>query len=82
MQGTRVQSLDQEDPTCCRATERVCHNYGAHALEPTEASMHRARAPQETPQQREGHVPQLESNPHPLQLEKSPHSHKDPAQPK
>ena len=33
-QGTRVQALVQEDPTCCRATKSVCHNYWACALEP------------------------------------------------
>ena len=27
MQGTRVQSLVQEDPTCCGATKPVHHNY-------------------------------------------------------
>ena len=27
MQGTRVQSLVQEDPTCCRVTKPVRHNY-------------------------------------------------------
>ena len=27
MQGTRVQSLVQEDPTCRRATKPVRHNY-------------------------------------------------------
>ena len=26
MQETRVQSLVQEDPTCCRATKPVSHN--------------------------------------------------------
>ena len=30
MQGTRVQSLVQEDSTCCGATKPVCHNYGVH----------------------------------------------------
>ena len=34
MQGTRVQDLVQEDPTCCRATKLVRHNYWACALEP------------------------------------------------
>ena len=34
MQGTPVKSLVQEDPTCCRATKLVHHNYWAHALEP------------------------------------------------
>ena len=27
MQGTRVRALVQEDPTCCRATKPVRHNY-------------------------------------------------------
>ena len=27
MQGTRVQALVQEDPTCHGATKPVCHNY-------------------------------------------------------
>ena len=27
MQGTRVQALVQEDPTCRRATKPMCHNY-------------------------------------------------------
>ena len=27
MQGTRVQSLVREDPTCCGATKPVSHNY-------------------------------------------------------
>ena len=35
MQGARVQSLVQEDPTCCGTTKPVCHNYWACALEPT-----------------------------------------------
>ena len=34
MQETRVQSLVQEDPTCLRATEPVCHSCWARALEP------------------------------------------------
>ena len=34
MQGTRVQALVQEDPTCRRATKPMCHNYWACALEP------------------------------------------------
>ena len=33
MQGTQVQSLVQEDPTCYGATKPVCHNYWAWALE-------------------------------------------------
>ena len=35
MQGTQVQSLVREDPTCREATNPVCHNYWACALEPT-----------------------------------------------
>ena len=35
MQGTRVQAVIQEDPTCCGATKPVHHNYWARALEPT-----------------------------------------------
>ena len=34
MQGTRVQALVWEDPTCHRATEPVRRNYWACALEP------------------------------------------------
>ena len=34
MQGTRVQALVQEDPTCHGATKLVSHNYWACALEP------------------------------------------------
>ena len=33
MQGTRVQALVQEDPTCRGATKPVCHNYWAHVPE-------------------------------------------------
>ena len=38
MQGTQVQALVREDPTCRRATKPVCHNYWACALEPTNHS--------------------------------------------
>ena len=34
MQGIWVQSLVQEDSTCCRATKPVPHNYWACALQP------------------------------------------------
>ena len=56
MQGTRVQALVQEDPTCSGAVKPVHHNYWACALEPqllslraitTEARAPRARAPQQ-----------------------------------
>ena len=64
MQETRVPSLSQEDPTCCRATRPVHHNYWR--LHP------RASAPQqERPPQWEACVPQLEE---------SPCSDQDPAQ--
>ena len=45
MQGTRVQALVWEDPTCRGATKPVRHNYGACALEPTRHN-HRAQVPQ------------------------------------
>ena len=32
-QGTWVQSLVREDPTCCRAAKSVCHNYWASLLQ-------------------------------------------------
>ena len=31
VQGTQVRSLVQEDPTCCRATKPVSHNYWSRA---------------------------------------------------
>ena len=34
MQGTRVQALVREDPTCHGAAKPVCHNYWACTLEP------------------------------------------------
>ena len=34
MQGTRVQALVREDPTCRGATKPMHHNYWACALEP------------------------------------------------
>ena len=71
MQGTRVQALVGEDPTCCGAIKPVRHNYWACALEPvshnywspcattTEVHAPRARAPQqEKPPQWEAHAPQ------------------------
>ena len=47
-QGTRVQSPDREDSTCCGAAKPVGHSYRAHALEPV---LHSRRSP---------HQPQLE----------------------
>ena len=34
MQSIQVESLVQEDPTCCRAAKPICHNYRACALRP------------------------------------------------
>ena len=45
MQGTWVQSLVWEDPTCCGATKPVCHNYWARPLEPASRN-YLAHAPQ------------------------------------
>ena len=61
MQGTWVQLLVREDPTCRRATKPVGHNYWACALEPVShnywARAPRARAPQqEKPPQWQAHV--------------------------
>ena len=49
MQETQVQSLDHSDPTCCKSTKPMHHNYRGHALQ------------QEKPPQWEAHVPQLET---------------------
>ena len=65
-QETWVESLVWEDPTCYRAT--------------TDDHLTRDRAPQQKPSQWEAHTP-LESSPHSQQLEKSPRSSEDPAQP-
>ena len=45
MQGTRVWSLAQEDPTCRGTTKPVHHNYWACALEPASHN-YWARMPQ------------------------------------
>ena len=63
MQGTRVQALVGEDPTCRGATKPVHHNYWACALEPAShnywAHVPRAHAPQqEKPPQWEACAPQ------------------------
>ena len=44
MQGTRVQALVREDPTCYGATKPVNHNYWAFTLEPASHN-YWARAP-------------------------------------
>ena len=59
MQGTRVQALVWEDPTCHGATKPTCHNYWACALEPVSHS-YWARVPQLLkPARSEAHVLQL-----------------------
>ena len=58
MQGTQVRSLIREDPTCCRATKPMPHNYGAPLLQ------------QEKPLQGEACALHLEGSPRGLQLEK------------
>ena len=45
MQGTRVQALVREDPTCRGATKPESHNYWACALEPASHN-YWARVPQ------------------------------------
>ena len=69
MQGTWVQSLVQEDSTCCRATKPMHQNYWAHVLQPrklcvaaTEARVPGVCAPQqEKPPQWESCTPQQRS---------------------
>ena len=82
----RVGSLIQEDPTCCGATKPMHHyyracalgswnrNYWAHVLLLLKPASPRACAMQQEKS------PQWEVSP--PQLEKSPHSNKDSAQPK
>ena len=91
MQETPVLSLIWEDLTCCQATKLVNRNYWAlesgncnywvyvqQLLKPKHT---RAHAPQqEKPLQ--AYALQQEFRPDFLQLETSPHSNKDPAQPK
>ena len=59
MQGTQAPSLVQEDPTCCRATKPVLHNYWARRPESLRSAA------------REAHSPQRKSSPRSLQLEKA-----------
>ena len=95
MQGTRVQALVREDPTCRGATKLVRHNYWACALEPashnywslrattTEARAPRARAPrQEKPLRWEACAPQWRVVPARCNWRKPVPSNKDPTQPK
>ena len=85
MQETRVWSLFWEDPTCCRATNPVSHNYWgcvleprshnywAHVLQLLKSVCPWAHLHQETQPQWEAHAPQLE---------RSPCNSEDPGQPK
>ena len=95
MQGTWVQSLVQEDPTCRGATKSVHHSYWACALEPmnpqllnpcataTEACAPRARAPQqEKPPQWEACTPQWRVARARGNWRKPKPSNEDPTQPK
>ena len=70
MQGTRVRALVQEDPTCCRATKPVRHNYWACALEPVSHSFWACVLQLLKPEQLE---PMLHNqrSPRSLQLEKA-----------
>ena len=83
MQGTRVQALVREDPTCHGATKPVHHNCWACALEPashnyrspcattTEAHAPRARAPQREATAMRSPRTATKSSPRSLQLEKA-----------
>ena len=46
MQGTQVQSLVWEDPTCCGATKPMSHNYWARTPQLLKPTSSRARVPQ------------------------------------
>ena len=68
-----------EQLSLCTSAQEL-QQLSSHATA-TAAHMPGACAPQqEEPQQWEAHSPQLESGPYSLQLEKSLHSNKDPAQ--
>ena len=75
MQGTRVRALVWEDPTCCRATRPVSHNYWARASG--------ACAPQqERPRQWEARAPRWRVAPTCHNLRKPTHRNEDPTQSK
>ena len=64
------------------ATKPAYRNYQACGLQLLKPTHSRAHVPQqEKPPQGEAHAQQWESSPHLLQLEKSPSSGKNPAQP-
>ena len=86
MQGTQVQSLVWEDPTCCGASKPVRHNYWACALEPAShnywAHAPRGRAPQqEKPLWWEARAPQRRVAPAHRNWRKPARSNEDPTQP-
>ena len=72
MQGMRVWSLVQEDPTHHRATKPIHHNSRAHVPQPLSLSPGACAPQQERPLQWEPHAPQLlaERSPSSLQLER------------
>ena len=88
VQETWVRSLVSEDPTCLRATEpsalqllSLCSRvWEPQLLKP--AHLRVSALQQEKPLQWEARALQLEYSPRLPQLEKSPHSNSEPAQPK
>ena len=85
MQGTWVQALVWEDPTCCRATKPVHHNYWACALQPACHNYWSPHATREATAMRSPHTT-MKSSLRSLQLEKAHRkpacSNEDPTQPK
>ena len=71
MQGTGVQALVREDPTCRRATKPMRHNYWSPRATTTEACMPRACAPQREATAMRGPHTATKSSPRSLQLEKA-----------
>ena len=82
MQGTWVQSLVQEDPTCCWATKPVCHNYWACQLQLLKCALRAFTLQQEKPLQWEAREAQRRVAPAHGNERKPRRSDKDPAQPK
>ena len=78
VQGTRVQALIQEDPTCRRATKPVCHNYWAWALEPASHN-YWAHVPQLL---KPAHLEPVLHNKRSHRNEKPAYRNEDPTQPK
>ena len=76
MQGTRVQALVREDPTCRGKTKPVCHNYWACALAPACCNYWSPRASSPCPTTREATAMRsprtaTKSSPRSPQLEKA-----------